>query len=44
MLLGPAGVYPVETSSEQRFEEFECENAVSADLQAQVHASLRWAD
>lgn len=40
ILLRPAAVYPIEIYSEERVEEFERENAVSADLQARVRASL----
>jgi AbrB family looped-hinge helix DNA binding protein len=40
ILLKPAAVYPVEIYSEQRVEEFEHENSVPAELQAQVRALL----
>jgi bifunctional DNA-binding transcriptional regulator/antitoxin component of YhaV-PrlF toxin-antitoxin module len=40
ILLRPAAVYPVEIYSAQRVEELERGNAVPADLQARVRASL----
>jgi AbrB family looped-hinge helix DNA binding protein len=40
ILLRPAAVYPIEIYSDQRVEEFERENAVPPDLQAQVRACL----
>jgi len=40
ILLKPAAVYPVEIYSDQRVAEFQRENAVPEDLQAQVRTSL----
>jgi len=40
ILLRPAAVYSVEIYSDQRIAEFEHENAVPDDLQAEVRASL----
>lgn len=44
ILLRPAAVYPIEIYSEERVEELERENAVPADLQARVRASLARGD
>ncbi|MCF7984824.1 MAG: AbrB/MazE/SpoVT family DNA-binding domain-containing protein [Thiohalocapsa sp.] len=44
ILLRPAAVYPMEIYSEARVAEFEQENAVPADLQARVRASLERGD
>jgi hypothetical protein len=40
ILLKPAAVYPIEIYSDARIEELERENAVPAELQARVRASL----
>lgn len=40
ILLRPAAVYPMEVYSEERIQEFARENAVPADIQARVRASL----
>jgi AbrB family looped-hinge helix DNA binding protein len=40
ILLRPAAVYPGEIYSDQRVAQFEHENAVPDDLQAEVRASL----
>ena len=40
ILLRPAAVYPMEIYPEERIKEFERENAVPADIQARVRASL----
>ena len=40
IVLRPAAVYPIEIYSDERVLEFERENAVPADLQARVRASI----
>jgi bifunctional DNA-binding transcriptional regulator/antitoxin component of YhaV-PrlF toxin-antitoxin module len=44
ILLRPAAVYPMEVYSNERIQEFERENAVPADIQARVRASLAQGD
>ena len=44
ILLRPAAVYPMEVYSDERIQEFERENAVPADIQARVRASLAQGD
>ena len=41
IVLRPAAVYPIEIYSDERVQEFERENAVPADLQDRVQASIR---